>query len=117
MESTADPAAIFGAAQSLWTECHTRAQSEDAVHLSECFSGMDGLMREVMRIATMFEEWACQHADFAQLGEVWPYYLEDHFGAACRRWSACTWHCNYGYPSDLIRVGDQPSISSPKIRI
>jgi hypothetical protein len=81
--SNGDPAAIFGAALSLWQECHARAQSEDHVSLSDCFAGIDGLMREVMRIGTLFEKWACRHVNFDELGEVWPYHLEDSFGAAC----------------------------------
>lgn len=36
-----------------------------------------------MRVANMFEDWACRHVAFEELGEVWPYFLEDKFGDAC----------------------------------
>lgn len=51
--------------------------------LSNAYQGMDEFMREVMRVAEMFESWACQHVGFDHLQEVWPYLLEDRFGAIC----------------------------------
>jgi len=39
-------------------------------------------MREIMRAANQFEVWSCQHIDFNELNDVWPYLLEDKFGAA-----------------------------------
>ena len=44
---------------------------------------MDQFIRELMRIAGLFESWACQHIDFDQLEEPWPYLLQDRFGHAC----------------------------------
>ena len=78
-----DPAAVFAIASSLWHECHQHAASDPTINLSDAYSGIDGLMREVMRIATMFEAWSCEHVDFNQLDEPWPYYLEDRFGKEC----------------------------------
>jgi hypothetical protein len=78
-----DPAAIFAIATSLWQECHKHAAVNFSINLSDSFSGNDGLMREVMRIATVFESWSCDHVDFDQLTEVWPYLLEDRFGKEC----------------------------------
>lgn len=78
-----DPAAIFAIAISLWQECHTRARQDSSFNLSDAYSGMDGLMREIMRIATQFENWACHHVDFTQLDDVWPYMMEDRFGKEC----------------------------------
>lgn len=40
-------------------------------------------MREAMRVATHFEQWCCAHVDFSELGEPWPYFLEDRFGKEC----------------------------------
>ena len=40
-------------------------------------------MREAMRIAHVFEAWACRSVDFTELTEVWPYLLEDRFGPEC----------------------------------
>lgn len=79
----ADPAAIFAAALSLWEACINRAASNQRLNLSECYQGMDQFMREVMRIANDFENWACRHVAFSELTEVWPYLLEDKFGDAC----------------------------------
>lgn len=78
-----DPAAIFAIATSLWDECHKHAAADHSINLSDAYSGIDGLMREVMRIATLFESWASEHVDFDQLTDVWPYMLEDRFGKEC----------------------------------
>ncbi len=78
-----DPAAVFAAATSLWEECHKKATSEPRINLSDCYSGMDGLMRETMRIAALFETWSCKHINFAELNDVWPYLLQDRFGKEC----------------------------------
>lgn len=40
-------------------------------------------MRELMRIANQFESWACVHVNFDELGEVWPYFMQDKFGNTC----------------------------------
>ena len=40
-------------------------------------------MREVMRVASLFESWSCAHVDFNRLADVWPYFLQDKFGEAC----------------------------------
>jgi len=40
-------------------------------------------MRQIMRVATMFEAWSCRYVDFNQLSEVWPYLLHDRFGKEC----------------------------------
>lgn len=78
-----DPAAIFTIATSLWHECHEHAANDRSINLSDAYSGMDGFMREIMRIAAMFETWACDHVDFKQLTDVWPYLLQDRFGKEC----------------------------------
>lgn len=78
-----DPAAIFAAATSLRSACDAVAAANPSLNLSECYHGYDQLMREVMRIGMLFERWACVYVAFEKLGECWPYFLEDHFGAAC----------------------------------
>jgi hypothetical protein len=78
-----DPAAVFACALSLWRACHEHAANEKDFSLSDCFNGIDQLMREVMAIGGRFEKWACQHVNFDELNDVWPYLLEDKFGNAC----------------------------------
>lgn len=78
-----DPAAVFACANSLWQACETLAGVDPNLNLSDAYSGMDQLMREVMRIGEMFEKWACRHVVFEELSEVWPYFMADKFGDAC----------------------------------
>jgi hypothetical protein len=78
-----DPAAVFGCALSLWNACNDAARADPQLNLSEAYQGMDQLMREVMLIGGRFEAWACTHVAFEELGEVWPYMLEEKFGVAC----------------------------------
>jgi hypothetical protein len=79
---TIDPAAVFACAVSLHEACETHA-NESGLNLSECFNGIDQCWREMMRIGTLFESWACENVVFEALTDVWPYQLRDHFGAAC----------------------------------
>ena len=81
--SKADPAAVFAEATSLWTACHEMAARDRELDLSECYNGMDQLMREVMRIADSFERWACRFVWFEELDDVWPYLMAVQFGSAC----------------------------------
>jgi hypothetical protein len=78
-----DPAGVFAAALSLWEALHKAASGEADLNLSEAYNGLDQLMREIMRIASDFERWACANIDFSETSEVWPYFLEDKFGQAC----------------------------------
>lgn len=78
-----DPAAVFACALSLWKACEEEAGKNAALNLSDAYQGVDQLMREVMRIATLFETWACEHVEFEEITDVWPYLLEDAFGKAC----------------------------------
>lgn len=77
-----DSAAVFAGGVSIWEAAHKHAAAEH-INLSELYNGVDQLMREVMRIATLFEEWACRHVSFDALSDVWPYLLEDRFGETC----------------------------------
>jgi hypothetical protein len=83
MDESSDPAAVFACAKSLHDACLERADAEPDLNLSEAYQGMDNLMREVMRAGGMFEDWACRHVVFHELEDVWPYLLENRFGAAC----------------------------------
>jgi hypothetical protein len=76
-----DPAAILGAAVSLKKACEDIARKE-RINLSECYNGGDEFMRQVMRVASLFETWCCEYLDFSQFSDVWPYLLEDKFGDA-----------------------------------
>jgi hypothetical protein len=78
-----DPAAIFGAALSLWKSCHECVAKDPRLNLSESYNGVDEFMRQVMGVATMFESWCCDHVDFKEFSDVWPYFLQDKFGDAC----------------------------------
>jgi hypothetical protein len=77
-----DSAAVFAMALSLWEVCE-KERRETNFNISECYNGVDQFMREVMRIANQFEDWSCQHVDFDEFSEVWPYYLGDNFGTKC----------------------------------
>ncbi len=83
MPELLDLAAVFACAKSLHDACLERADVDPKLNLSEAYQGMDTFMREVMRVASLFEEWACRHVVFDELSDVWPYLLEDRFGGAC----------------------------------
>jgi len=78
-EVSADPAAVLGAAVSLWQACQRDPQPD----LSACYGDGIQWMREVMRVAVLFEAWARRHVCFDEFDECWPYFLEDRFGDAC----------------------------------
>ncbi len=78
-EVSADPAALLGAAVSLWHAC----QRDPRPDLSACYGDGIQWMREVMRAAALFETWAVRHVCFDEFDECWPYFLEDRFGEAC----------------------------------
>jgi hypothetical protein len=77
-----DSAAVFAMALSLWEVCEKRWR-ETNFDISDCYNGVDQFMREVMRIANQFENWACHHVNFNEFNEVWAYYLGDNFGKTC----------------------------------
>lgn len=81
-DESVDPAAVFGIAESLWRACHRAVASDATMNLSETYSGIDGLMREVMRVGVLFERWATRNVQFDELTDVWPYLLQDRFGPA-----------------------------------
>jgi len=85
MTEERDPAAIFAMATSLWDECEKASLRDPMLCLSLEFEGMDSLMRLVMDIAMKFEDWACANIDFTRFTDVWPYFLEIHFGYSCLR--------------------------------
>jgi hypothetical protein len=78
-----DPAAIFGAALSIWTACHEMEGKEATLDLSDTFNGLDELMRVAMAIATRFETWSCHNVEFDRLSGWWPYKLEMELGKTC----------------------------------
>lgn len=71
-----DPAAVLAICLGLVKEC----REEDAVvDLSATFNGGDEFLRQVVRVATMFENWACAHVHFDALDTNWVYLLETRF--------------------------------------
>jgi len=72
--SLPDPASVFACALSLWQACNKHAD-EEKLNLSDFYNGMDQFMREAMRVANLFEAWACLHIEFNDLEDVWPYVL------------------------------------------
>lgn len=79
---TADPAAIFAITVSLRAACEAREKLDESLNLGAAYAGVDGFWRELVRVASLFEDWACKHLAFEHLEENWPYFLEDHFGRA-----------------------------------
>ena len=77
-----DPAAIFAGALSLWNAVRA-AHDQMEMTLSDAYNGADECMRQVMRVATLFEEWACRHVAFDELDEMWAYLLDSRLGEAC----------------------------------
>lgn len=69
---------------SLW-ETWTKAETNgEEYSLSDAYNGIDEFMREVMRVAALFEQWACEHVLFDTMDHMWPYLLHDKFGPVCR---------------------------------
>lgn len=83
MDELPDPAAVFACSKSLYDACLKRAEVEPELDLTDAYQGMDVLMREVMRVGEEFETWACRHVAFNELEYVWPYRLDERFGAVC----------------------------------
>lgn len=97
-----DPAAVFTIAQSLWEICEKRSRQSN-FNISECYNGVDQFIREIMRIANLFEAWACRHIDFDEFAEVWVYYLGDNFGRSCL--AVMPLNCLMGFgEADCLRV-------------
>lgn len=78
-----DPAAVFAIASSLQRACEVRVKNNPELNLAKVYNGWDQFTRELMRVAGMFEEWACMHVAFDHMEDAWSYYLENCFGEAC----------------------------------
>jgi len=98
-----DPAAVFAISHSVWLAVEKHQAAESSFNASDCYNGLDHLMREVMRIAELFEVWACEHVEFAACDEVWPYLLADSFGNACLGLTGPNGLSNFD-PSDCLRM-------------
>lgn len=81
-----DPAAVLGAAMSLFNTAEKQAKKE-RLDISAIYNGGDAFMRACLTVAWRFEHWATGNADFDRCEDVWPYALQDRFGplalAAC----------------------------------
>jgi hypothetical protein len=80
---TPDQAGVFASALSLWQECQKQAKRDEKLNFSESYNGFDEFMRQIMRVASQFESWACAHVNFHEFSDVWPYLLQDRFGEQC----------------------------------
>lgn len=98
-----DPAAVFACALSLWQACQKLCEAEPNLNFSEAYNGIDQFMREIMRVATFFEEWSCEHIDFTRFSDAWPYMLEKKFGEACLTGTLPTALASFD-ASDCLRV-------------
>lgn len=78
-----DTAAVLAVAISLREAVERHSAIDRQFSASAAYGGMDEFMRVSMRVADRFETWSCTHVDFAELGEPWPYLMEDRFGRAC----------------------------------
>ncbi|MDZ4744186.1 MAG: hypothetical protein SGI98_12320 [Verrucomicrobiota bacterium] len=78
-----DPAAIFGAAISLWIQANQMEDTDENFCISDIFSGRDGFMWVIMNVTKRFEEWSCNYINFEMIDEPWPYILEEQFGPSC----------------------------------
>jgi hypothetical protein len=103
--STNDPAAIFCCAVSLRDAAMPLSDAGNYT-LSDAYSGWNGFLQEVMRVATLFETWATAHVAFDHLGEVWPYFMEDRFGVACVE-VADIWSLAGFDEMDCLRIAQQ----------
>lgn len=92
-----DPAAVLGCALSLHRACIAATTANQHIVLSDSYCGMDEFMRQTMRVANLFETWACEHVAFDQTQDVWPYLMKDEFGSACL---ACMLPSALGYFDD-----------------
>lgn len=101
-----DPAAVFAIATSLQRACEERLKYDPALNLGEDYNGWDQFTRELMRVAVMFEEWACLHVAFAHLEDTWPYSLENCFGKACLAVMDVSALASFG-ADDCLRVAFQ----------
>jgi hypothetical protein len=118
MNTEPDSAAVFAVALSLWEICEKRRR-ENNLNISECYNGVDQFMREVMRIASQFENWACRHVNFNEFNEVWPYFLGDNFGATCLSVISLECLMDFG-EGDCLRVAlglRLPVISDTKLPV
>lgn len=98
-----DPAAVFAGALSLWNACWQAVDHNPSLNLSEAYHGGDEFMRQIMRVASLFENWCADKVEFEQLDEVWPYLLEDRFGDACLELMGTEAFSSFG-EADCFRV-------------
>ena len=99
---TVDPAALFCCAVSLRDAAMESTGGRES-NLGEEYNGWDEFLRQVMGVATRFETWATEHVAFDELGEVWPYSMEDRFGRACVE-VVDLWHLAEFDDEDSVRV-------------
>jgi hypothetical protein len=77
-----DPAAVAAMVLSINREAEEAVKENPKLSFSEAYHGADGFLREAMRVAQEFEQWACKNVDFDATEETWVYKMEDDFGKA-----------------------------------
>jgi hypothetical protein len=83
MHDALDPAAVFACAKSLHDACLRRAGSDPGWDAERMQEGRDDFLREWMRVAALFVEWADDHGVSDKLQGGWIQLLEQRFGEAC----------------------------------
>jgi hypothetical protein len=79
-----DPAAVFGAALSLWHEYTKPSSSIERRNPENQQVSDDCLLSVIMSIATQFCAWAHEYAQLDNPNTLWPVFLKGQFGRACR---------------------------------
>lgn len=77
-----DPGAAFAASLSVYEACELESTGGNSNHYIHYDGGGVGFYQEVARVGRLFEEWASEHVDFDELGECWPYFVQEYFGEA-----------------------------------
>ncbi len=80
-EDEPDGAAVVGIVLSLDKSAHAITK-HTRLSISDAYAGGDEFMRQCLRVAKVFELWACKHVDFERTEECWPYFLQNLFGDA-----------------------------------
>lgn len=110
-----DPAGEFAAARSLYEHI---LNSHSVEEITDSHEGQDNVMRRVMTLARAFELWACQHVDFVQLRDPWPYVLDEGFGAAVFEvWDASSLYLVdhlIGHELEIAKVLNLPLLDPPR---
>lgn len=110
-----DPAAVLAIAMALVEEGSNCENLNTSFSVSETYAGYDVFMREAMRVGREFETWACQHVEFDEMEEVWPYFLEGFQHHALRAVGTESGRAGEGMEELLSNLRDLDAEAWPKI--